>query len=175
MAFTNFAIDLKNEGNLIMSHPSVVSSPLTPETPESIASSTHAMIFATRSTATLVPGEYQGLSIPDKGGYSNHKTFHSNPASVRFIQGLVIIIAFSAHSIFDGVAIGLQEESTRIWTMFFAICSHKLVVALAVGKFILLFHSFVAILSLSIVSLFPRFMFNSRESEKTDHTLFCRN
>ena len=54
---------------------------------------------------------------------------------VRFMQGLVVIIAFSAHSVFDGVAIGLQESEPRLWTMFFAICSHKLVVALAVGLF----------------------------------------
>lgn len=50
------------------------------------------------------------------------------------MQGLVVIIAFSAHSIFDGVAIGIQEETSRLWTIFFAICSHKLVVALAVGE-----------------------------------------
>lgn len=55
------------------------------------------------------------------------------PASVRFARGLVTIAAFSAHSIFDGVAIGLQESSSQIWTMFFAICVHKLVVAFAVG------------------------------------------
>jgi len=58
---------------------------------------------------------------------------HKATTSLRFLQGVVVILAFSAHSIFDGVAIGLQEESSRIWTMFFAICSHKLVVALAVG------------------------------------------
>lgn len=55
------------------------------------------------------------------------------PASVRFARGLVTIAAFSAHSIFDGVAIGLQESTSQIWTMFFAICVHKLVVAFAVG------------------------------------------
>ncbi|KAI1301721.1 Zinc transporter ZIP3 [Halotydeus destructor] len=55
------------------------------------------------------------------------------PASVRFARGLITITAFSAHSVFDGVAIGLQESSSQIWTMFFAICVHKLVVAFAVG------------------------------------------
>lgn len=49
------------------------------------------------------------------------------------MQGLVLIVAFSAHSVFDGVAIGVQQEVSRLWTMFFAICSHKLVVSLAVG------------------------------------------
>lgn len=55
------------------------------------------------------------------------------PASVRFIQGLVTIGAFSAHSIFDGLAIGLQSTENQIYTMLFAISMHKLVVAFAVG------------------------------------------
>lgn len=132
MAFTNFAIDLKNEGNMIISHPSAPSmSP--PETPESITSSTHGIIFATRSNIALVPAEETPSAYKVSQLVSKDK--HLQPPSVRFLQGLVVIIAFSAHSIFDGVAIGLQEESSRIWTMFFAICSHKLVVALAVGMF----------------------------------------
>lgn len=55
------------------------------------------------------------------------------PASVRFMQGLVTIIAFSAHSVFDGLAIGLQPTTNQIYTMLFAISMHKLVVAFAVG------------------------------------------
>ncbi|RWS23976.1 zinc transporter ZIP1-like protein [Leptotrombidium deliense] len=55
------------------------------------------------------------------------------PALVRFLQGLVTVGAFSAHSVFDGVAIGLQTTNTQIWTMLFAISVHKLVVAFVVG------------------------------------------
>lgn len=55
------------------------------------------------------------------------------PASVRFMQGMVTIIAFSAHSVFDGLAIGLQTSANQIYTMLFAISMHKLVVAFAVG------------------------------------------
>lgn len=55
------------------------------------------------------------------------------PVGVRFVQGLVTIMAFSAHSIFDGLAIGVQNTSSKIYTMLFAISMHKLVVAFAVG------------------------------------------
>lgn len=55
------------------------------------------------------------------------------PVPVRFVQGLVTIMAFSAHSIFDGLAIGVQGTSSKIYTMLFAISMHKLVVAFAVG------------------------------------------
>jgi len=75
-------------------------------------------------------------------GSSNERTSHPRsiakqpellPASVRFMQGLVTIVAFSAHSVFDGLAIGLQSTSKQIFTMLFAISMHKLVVAFAVG------------------------------------------
>lgn len=42
-------------------------------------------------------------------------------------------MAFSAHSIFDGLTIGVQNMSSKIYTMLFAISIHKLVVAFAVG------------------------------------------
>ncbi|XP_053203913.1 uncharacterized protein LOC128388528 [Panonychus citri] len=51
----------------------------------------------------------------------------------RFARGLIIVVAFLAHSIFDGVAIGLQSTVSSLWTMFFAICLHKLVVVFAIG------------------------------------------
>ena len=55
------------------------------------------------------------------------------PVGVRFVKGLVTIMAFSAHSIFDGLTIGVQNMSSKIYTMLFAISIHKLVVAFAVG------------------------------------------
>lgn len=51
----------------------------------------------------------------------------------KFIRGLLIISAFGAHSIFDGVAIGSQVSSEKVWTIFFAISCHKLIIAAVVG------------------------------------------
>lgn len=116
-SYVNFAIDLKNDS---VAGVSVVSS-------KNLTNS-HPQIFHTSSCDALV--------VPSPQFKSSNLTQdqYLQPATVRFIQGFVVIIAFSAHSVFDGVAIGLQEEPSRLWTMFFAICSHKLVVALAVGK-----------------------------------------
>ena len=52
---------------------------------------------------------------------------------IMFFRGLVIIFAFSVHSIFDGLAIGLQNTSSDLWSMFFAISVHKLVIAFVVS------------------------------------------
>ena len=51
----------------------------------------------------------------------------------KFIRGLLIVSAFGAHSIFDGVAIGSQESSEKVWTILFAISCHKLIIAAVVG------------------------------------------
>ncbi|XP_053207960.1 zinc transporter ZIP1-like [Panonychus citri] len=58
---------------------------------------------------------------------------HVEGVWTRFLRGLIIVVAFLAHSIFDGIAIGLQSTATSVWTMFFAICLHKLVVVFAIG------------------------------------------
>ena len=60
--------------------------------------------------------------------YSNVQLFF-----VSLMKGLVIIIAFSVHSIFDGLVIGLQSTRSRIWTMLFAISTHKLVIAFVIS------------------------------------------
>ena len=56
-----------------------------------------------------------------------------NVTIIMFCRGLVTIFAFSVHSIFDGLAIGLQNKVTDLWSMFFAISVHKLVIAFVVS------------------------------------------
>lgn len=51
----------------------------------------------------------------------------------KFIRGLLIVSAFGAHSIFDGVAIGSQESVEKVWTIFIAISCHKLIISAVVG------------------------------------------
>lgn len=108
----NFAIDLRSEGASIDDLPA-----------------SHPPLYTTDSSDALV------IPSADFKSSNQPQSKFLQPRSVRFLQGFVVIVAFSAHSIFDGVAVGLQEEPSSVWTMFFAICSHKLVVSLAVGEF----------------------------------------
>ncbi|CAG2171315.1 unnamed protein product [Oppiella nova] len=59
-----------------------------------------------------------------------HNVIKLEPVYIRLIHGLVIISAFSIHSLFDGISIGVKTSTPEIWTMFIAICSHKLMIAL---------------------------------------------
>lgn len=62
-----------------------------------------------------------------------HTLVKAEPLYVRFFHGLMIVTAFSIHSLFDGISIGVKDTSAGLWTMFVAICSHKLLVALIVS------------------------------------------
>lgn len=70
-------------------------------------------------------------SVQLVGGGSRHSTVGSE--FYKFIRGLLIVSAFGAHSIFDGVAIGSQETVEKVWTIFLAISCHKLIIAAVVG------------------------------------------
>ncbi|XP_027203706.2 uncharacterized protein LOC113797513 [Dermatophagoides pteronyssinus] len=47
----------------------------------------------------------------------------------NIIDNFLLILAFSCHSIFDGISIGVQTKHDEIWTMLIAILSHKLLIA----------------------------------------------
>lgn len=80
-----------------------------------------------------IDGLSNSSAISPTHSYDMLKMSYSVPTSVKFLRGLVTIIAFSAHSVFDGVAIGLQKTSSQLWTIFFAIFLHKVVVSFAIG------------------------------------------
>ncbi|XP_053207562.1 zinc transporter ZIP1-like [Panonychus citri] len=76
----------------------------------------------------------------DNGGVESSSNSYNFANSIkfegvwtRFLRGLIIVVAFLAHAVFDGIAIGLQSTTTSVWTIFFAICLHKLVVVFAIG------------------------------------------
>ncbi|GAB6019972.1 hypothetical protein CHUAL_001499 [Chamberlinius hualienensis] len=49
------------------------------------------------------------------------------------MRGVLLIVALSFHSIFEGMAIGLQSSISGIWTSFAAVAMHKLVMAFCAG------------------------------------------
>ncbi|KAH9492646.1 hypothetical protein Btru_024148 [Bulinus truncatus] len=52
---------------------------------------------------------------------------------VNPLRAFLMLAALSFHTVFDGLAVGLQEESEDVWEMFIAICIHKSLVALCLG------------------------------------------
>ncbi|BFZ24518.1 hypothetical protein BsWGS_27557 [Bradybaena similaris] len=56
------------------------------------------------------------------------QAMHVNP-----LRAFLLLGALSFHTIFDGLAVGLQDSGTNIWEMFAAICIHKSLVAVCLG------------------------------------------
>ena len=49
------------------------------------------------------------------------------------MRGLMAVLALSIHAIFEGLAVGLEENLNNVWYMFVAIATHKLVIIFCVG------------------------------------------
>ncbi|GFR96984.1 zinc/iron regulated transporter-related protein [Elysia marginata] len=56
------------------------------------------------------------------------KVSEANP-----FRALLLLIAMSFHTIFDGLAVGLMSEVSDVWQMFGAICIHKSLITLCLG------------------------------------------
>lgn len=60
-------------------------------------------------------------------------TATDNDDVVASFRGLGIVLALSLHEVFEGLAIGLQDDTKSVWFLFGAVAAHKLVLAFCVG------------------------------------------
>ncbi|KAH9525514.1 hypothetical protein Btru_001600 [Bulinus truncatus] len=49
------------------------------------------------------------------------------------IRAYLLLVALSFHTVFDGLAVGLQKEASEIWQIFAAIALHKTIIAFCLG------------------------------------------
>lgn len=105
---------------------------------DSLASSARQGSFVGDSrahlAATVHTHNHDELDDDDHNNNNNSRATHNASTHFyKFLRGLLIVSAFSVHSIFDGVAIGSQDSVDKVWTIFAAISCHKLIIAAVVG------------------------------------------
>ncbi|KAK0053019.1 zinc transporter ZIP1 [Biomphalaria pfeifferi] len=92
--------------------------------------------------ATETEANYGALNNVTAQNPSHEQDKHSNGAEVARIADMIyvnplraflLLSALSFHTVFDGLAVGLQTDSVGIWEMFVAILIHKSLVALCLG------------------------------------------
>ncbi|RZC40892.1 Zip domain containing protein [Asbolus verrucosus] len=66
----------------------------------------------------------------EKHSHSHH---HIDGALKNSFSGLLAVLALSFHAVFEGLAVGLEGSVQRVWYLFAAIATHKLVIAFCVG------------------------------------------
>lgn len=63
----------------------------------------------------------------------HHEHHHINPAQLQGLRAFVLLLALSLHTVFEGMALGLQPTSALLWTLTGAICLHKAVIVFTMG------------------------------------------
>ena len=66
----------------------------------------------------------------DESGHSHDEMFVKDLSTIR---SFLLLIALTFHSIFEGLAIGLQESSLTLLQIFIAVIVHKAVMAFSLG------------------------------------------
>lgn len=66
----------------------------------------------------------------EKHGHSHHTLDESMKNS---FSGFLAVLALSFHAVFEGLAVGLEGSVQKVWYLFMAIATHKLVIAFCVG------------------------------------------
>lgn len=65
--------------------------------------------------------------------HHHHHHHHVDESIKNSFRGLLAVLALSFHAVFEGLAVGLENSRQRVWYLFAAIATHKLVIAFCVG------------------------------------------
>ena len=65
--------------------------------------------------------------------HDGHGDHHSHAAQHSMLRSMMLLIALSFHSVFEGIAIGLQDKSTDLFSIFMAVMIHKALMAFSLG------------------------------------------
>ncbi len=64
---------------------------------------------------------------------SHHQHHHIEPDQLGGVRSFILLLAMSLHTVFEGMAIGLQKTESATWNLFIAIIIHKCIIAFTLG------------------------------------------
>ncbi|GFS23868.1 zinc transporter ZIP1-like [Elysia marginata] len=79
-------------------------------------------------SSTAMMAEQQ---IPERSDDLEVENTASLPVSGT--RAYLLLIALSFHTVFDGLAVGLQDDETEVWSVFAAVTIHKSIIAFCLG------------------------------------------
>ncbi|XP_034737998.1 zinc transporter ZIP3-like, partial [Etheostoma cragini] len=80
--------------------------------------------------------EYDAPFIPRRGSPDGHRHGHLAPADLGGAGPLrlaSLVLALSAHSVFEGLALGLQDDGAKLGGLFLGVAVHETLAAAALG------------------------------------------
>ena len=76
----------------------------------------------------------QSHSLPELGVTKVVKQLsHADLTRRAHFRSIIYILALSLHGIFEGLALGLQSRESSVWSLCFALCLHRCVLAFQLG------------------------------------------
>jgi len=90
------------------------------------------------------PSETRRLSIAKASEVKQHLEEHRESLAMAAlpsggsststaIRDFCTVLALSFHAVFEGLAVGLEESTEDVWTLFAAVAAHKFVISFTVG------------------------------------------
>ncbi|XP_076264511.1 zinc transporter ZIP1-like [Rhynchophorus ferrugineus] len=70
------------------------------------------------------------IDMDRHNGHSHHTL---NDSLKNSFSGFLAVLALSFHAVFEGLAVGLESSVEKVWYLFAAIATHKLVIGFCVG------------------------------------------
>lgn len=71
--------------------------------------------------------------VEDQELHSHEVSFHQDMSSHSILRSLLLVFALSLHSIFEGLAIGLQTVTENVVKILLAVMIHKCIIAFTLG------------------------------------------
>ena len=65
--------------------------------------------------------------------FNRPKTTKDSMKMVSSLRGFLVLVALSVHSLFEGMAVGLEETSVGVWQLFLAIAIHSTAIVFCIG------------------------------------------
>jgi len=85
-----------------------------------------------RRTGSVVQGVSDEVHH-DGDGHTDHQHMNHGAFQHSSLRSILLLIALSFHSVFEGLAIGLQTDSREMLAIFMAVMMHKAVMAFSLG------------------------------------------
>lgn len=95
----------------------------------------HTATIMTCSQDAEQPPSAHDNSVESKQSFSADVAGQQDAGSAERVSlgSVLVVVALSFHSIFEGLSLGLQSTNQATWIMFLAISIHKFVIAFVVG------------------------------------------
>lgn len=83
-------------------------------------------------TNELPPDDTASVEIKN----SNPENFddQADENNIHSLRTFVLLLALSIHTVFEGLAIGLKNETSQLWSLFAAVFLHKSVISFSLGS-----------------------------------------